>query len=375
MTEERKPLKDMYNEESVAHLAATVQQAYPQFDVEAFLTRVFDDEWVDLELKQRMRHITPALHSFLPGDYHADLEILRRVLPNLGEYGFEKMVFPDYVEVYGLDDWEASIPALEEFTQQISAEFAIRPFIVRYQDRTMAQMLEWAHHEHPGVRRLASEGSRPRLPWGIALQALKADPSPILPILEQLKLDESESVRRSVANNLNDISKDNAQVVIDVLTRWQADTALQEHDEIRWITGHALRTLLKQGRPDALELLGYPSDPEIAVHNLAVKPETISIGDEIILTFDIESLSDEPQNLMIDYVVHLVRTRGKRTPKVFKLSKKTIQPGEVLSIRKKHSFRPVTTRKYYPGEHAIEPKINGKLFSRVEFMLRAQEGD
>jgi 3-methyladenine DNA glycosylase AlkC len=368
-------LKDMFNEESVGHLAATVQQEYPPFDVDAFLIEVFDNEWADRELKQRMRHITTALHGFLPGDYRADLEILRRVLPNLGDYGFEKMVFPDYVEMYGLDDWEASIPVLEEFTRQISAEFAIRPFIVRYQDRTMTKMLEWARHEHPGVRRLASEGSRPRLPWGIALPAFKADPGPILPILEQLKLDESESVRRSVANNLNDISKDNPQVVIDILNRWQADDALKEREEIRWITSHALRTLLKQGRPEALKLLGFPSEPEIAVHNLAVEPETIHIGDELVLTFDVESLSDKPQNLMIDYVVHLVRTRGKRTPKVFKLSKKTIQPGETLSIRKKHSFRPVTTRKYYPGQHAIEPKINGKLFTHVEFMLQPPEGD
>ena len=132
-------------------------------------------------------------------------------------------VFTDYVEVYGLDDWEASIPALEEFTQQFSAEFAIRPFIVRYPERTMAQMLTWAGHESAEVRRLASEGCRPRLPWGIRLQDLVADPSPILPILERLKNDESESVRRSVANNLNDISKDNADVVLDLLPAWQAD--------------------------------------------------------------------------------------------------------------------------------------------------------
>lgn len=211
-----------------------------------------------------MRHITTALFGFLPADYRTALDVLRRAAPLLTNYGFVRMICPDFVKAHGLDDWEASIPALEEFTQQVSAEFAIRPFIVRYPDRTMAKMLEWAQHENPGVRRLASEGCRPRLPWAMALPALKADPSPILPILEQLKDDESESVRRSVANNLNDISKDNPDVVIEVLRRWQT------HDggEIQWITNHALRTLLKKGRAEAFELLGYPSDPAIAVRNL-----------------------------------------------------------------------------------------------------------
>ena len=188
---------------------------------------------------------------------------MKKTLPLVSEFGFVKMIFPDFVEVYGLDDWEASIPALEEFTQQTSAEFAIRPFIVRYPERTMAQMLEWAGHAHEGVRRLSSEGCRPRLPWAIALSALKADPSPILPILDRLKGDPSESVRRSVANNLNDISKDNPDVVIGVLRRWQAD----DTDEMHRLTSHALRTLLKAGNLDALALLGYPP-PAIGVKNL-----------------------------------------------------------------------------------------------------------
>jgi 3-methyladenine DNA glycosylase AlkC len=278
------------------------------------------------------------------------------------------MSFPDYVEVYGLDDWEASIPALEQFTQQVSAEFAIRPFIVRYPERTLAKMLEWAEHKDPRVRRLASEGCRPRLPWGMALSALKADPSPILPILDALKGDPSESVRRSVANNLNDISKDNPDIVLEVLARWQTDGT----DEIRRITSHALRTLIKQGHPEALELLGYPSHPAIAVRNMTVEPATILMGEKVTLSFEIASLGDQPQNLMIDYVVHLMRANGKQTAKVFKLTKRTLQPGQVLQITRQHSFAPVTTRKYYPGEHAIEPKINGRLFERAEFVLRQE---
>jgi 3-methyladenine DNA glycosylase AlkC len=274
--------------------------------------------------------------------------------------------------MYGLGDWEASIPALEEFTERMSAEFAIRPFIVRYPQRTMAQMLAWSEHESAEVRRLASEGCRPRLPWGIRLQALVADPAPILPILERLKNDESESVRRSVANNLNDISKNHPDLVLELLRRWQAGATdeARASDGVRWITGHALRTLVKQGHPQALALLGYGSADQIAVHNLAVEPQSIHIGQQVTLSFDIESLAGEPVNLMIDYVVYHRRANGRLSPKVFKLSKRTIQPGEVLQIVRKHSFAPVTTRKYYPGAQAIEPIINGKLCGRAEFVLR-----
>jgi 3-methyladenine DNA glycosylase AlkC len=359
-------LKDMFNEQSVGALAAAIQNEYPAFDRKTFLSRVFNEGWQALELKQRMRHITTVLHGFLPQDYDTALDVLRGALPRLTEQSFEKMVFPDYVEIYGLDDWEASISALEEFTQHVSAEFAIRPFIVRYPDRTMTRMRAWAGHPHPGVRRLASEGCRPRLPWGIRLPALQADPSPILPILEQLRLDESESVRRSVANNLNDIAKDHPDMVIDVLRRWQA----HDTEEMRWMTSHALRTLVKRGHPAALELLGYPSQPTVTVHNLAVEPETIQIGDNVTFSFDVESLDDEPQELVIDYVVYHVRANGQLSPQVFKLTTKTLQPGEVLHITKRHSFAPVTTRRYYPGEHAIEPKINGQPFGRVGFVVR-----
>jgi 3-methyladenine DNA glycosylase AlkC len=362
-------LKDLFSEESVADLAAAVRTQARSFDPEAFLSQVFDDGWPDLELKQRVRHITTGLHDTLALDYRPALDVLHRVLPHVGDDWTILWVFPDFVEVYGLGDWEASMPALETFTQRMSAEFAIRPFIVRYPERTMAQMLVWAGHENAAVRRLATEGCRPRLPWGIRLPDLVADPSPILPILELLKQDEAETVRRSVANNLNDISKDNPGVVLDTLRRWQALSS--EPAELDWTTSHALRTLVKQGDPGALELLGYSSDPAIAVRNLSVEPAVATVGDKVTLSFDIESLASAPQKLMIDYVVYHMRASGKLTPKVFKLSKRTIGPGGELRIVREHSFRPVSTRRYYPGRHAIEPKINGRVFERFEFCLEA----
>ena len=345
-------------------LVAAFEAVYPPFDGATFLARIYDDQWDDRELKDRMRHTTLMLHDALPDDYRSALDLIRRAAPALNEFPFGTMVFPDFVEVYGLDDWDASIPALEQFTQQASAEFAVRPFILKDQDRMMAQMLDWAGHEVAGVRRLASEGCRPRLPWAIALPAFKADPSPILPILEQLKCDESESVRRSVANNLNDISKDNPQVTIDVLSRWQ------EHDtpEMQWMTRHALRTLVKAGNTDALALLGF-GKPQVAVTNLVVTPDVVPQGGEVTFSFDVVSQSSKPQDLMIDYAVHLMRANGSQSRKVFKLTKKTLAPGETLSLSRQFSFRPITTRRYYPGEHAISVQVNGTIFAEQAFVV------
>jgi 3-methyladenine DNA glycosylase AlkC len=275
------------------------------------------------------------------------------------------MVFCDFVGAYGPEHWQVSIPALEQFTRIVSAEFAVRPFIVHDRERMLAQMLAWARSEDADLRRLASEGCRPRLPWGIRLYDLQADPAPILPILEILKDDPCETVRRSVANNLNDIAKDHPDVVLDVLRRWQkADT-----DEMRWIVNHALRTLLKAGDPEALSLIGFAPDPQIEVHNVEVEPQTIPVGGAVTLSFEICSTGQEPQQLMIDYVVYMMGARGKQRSKVWKLSKRSIAPGEVLSVHRQVSFRPVTTRKYYPGEHAVAPQINGNLYERVTFNL------
>src|SRR5690606_48802 len=322
-------------------LAAAITAVYPQFDAAGFLARIYDNSWDSRELKERMRHTTVTLRDFLPDEYRAALAVLLKVAPLLEQHGFEKIFFSDFVEQYGLDDWEASLPALEAFTQEMSAEFAVRAFILKDQPRMMAQMLAWSRHTSPQVRRLASEGCRPRLPWAMALPALKADPTPILPILEQLKNDPSEDVRRSVANNLNDIAKDNPQVVIDVVRRWQAD----DSPAMRALIRHALRTLVKAGHPDALAVLGYGSQPQVAVRNLVVEPAAVAIGESLTLAFDLESTAAAPQDLMIDYILYLAGANGKLRSKVFKLAQRALGPGESVSFRKRHSFRPITTRR------------------------------
>lgn len=348
-------------------LAAALKSGYPELETERLFSGIYDDDWEGRALKERIRHTTLVIGELLPLDYREALAILRRIAPALDEYGFEKAVFPDFVEVYGLQDWEVSLPALEQFTQQMSAEFAVRPFIIQDQPRMMAQMLAWADHESEHVRRLASEGCRPRLPWAMALPALKADPSPILPILERLKCDDSETVRRSVANNLNDIAKDNPQVVVDTLARWQAE----DGQAVQWITQHALRTLVKQGHPGALDLLGFGAKPEVIVKDLTVTPESVALGESITFSFALESCGTAAQNLVIDFVLSLMRANGKSSQKVFKLTKRTLAPGETVQISKKFTFAQITTRKYYPGDHAVAIQINGAVLAERHFLLQS----
>jgi 3-methyladenine DNA glycosylase AlkC len=346
-------------------LAAAIASLCPAFDTAAFVERIYDDQWEERELKGRLRHSTRVLHDLLPPDYRVALGLLRQIAPTMHHHDFARMIFSDFVEVYGLADWEASLPALEQFTQQISAEFAVRPFIAQDPAKMMAQMLAWAQHENPDVRRLASEGCRPRLPWGMALTGLQADPLPILPVLEHLKDDPSESVRLSASNNLNDISKDHPDLVIEIARRWLAGGT----PEIRTIVNHALRTLVKRGNTEALELLGYAGGDAFAVKNLQIGLDVVPIGGQAVFSFDVESLSDAPQKLMIDYVVHHVRANGELTPKVFKLTKRELEPGATITITKRHSFAPVTTRRYYPGRHALEVQVNGARCGRCEFDL------
>ena len=359
-------LKDMFNPESVGLLAAVIQEVNPGFQGNEFIHGVFDSNWENLALKQRVRQISLQLGEALPQDYSQALAVLLKALPLLKEQGFEKMVFPDFVELYGLEEWEKSLEALEEITQYVSGEFAIRPFIDRYPEKTLQRMTEWSKHPHPGVRRLASEGCRPRLPWGMRLSALVRDPAPILPILENLKDDPREEIRRSVANNLNDISKDHPDLIVQILNEWQDPEIPHRGKLIR----HALRSLLKSGHSGALELLGFSNQPEITVTNLKLEPDQINLGEEAIFSFEIRSTGKKEQPLMIDYLVHFMKANGQQAPKVFKLSQKTILPGQTIAIRRKHGIKPISTRTYYPGIQTFQPQINGVPFEKVDLLLR-----
>ncbi|MDQ6983540.1 MAG: DNA alkylation repair protein, partial [Ghiorsea sp.] len=244
------PLKHRYNKAFITSLSDALLKHHPAFENIQFHKLIFDAAWEAKELKQRMRHITECLHTCLPQDYAQALQILKPTSEQFS--GFEAMFFPDYVECYGLNEYGLSIDALEHFTKYSSSEFAVRPFIIKYPEKMMQQMKHWASHENEHVRRLATEGCRPRLPWAMQLPIFIKDPTPVLDVLDTLQHDSSLYVRRSVANNLNDIAKDHPQIVLNIAKAW-----LGKNKDTDWLIKHACRTLLKQGNTEALALFGF----------------------------------------------------------------------------------------------------------------------
>jgi 3-methyladenine DNA glycosylase AlkC len=303
-------LKDRYSPAYVKRLAHAVAAAWPRFDKTGYAQAVLGDGWAGLELKQRMRRLSSTLHRFLPVPYVRQIAVLEKAAPPFG--GFEGMLFPDFVEQFGLDEFETSARALEWFTQFSSSEFAVRPFIVRYGPRMMAVMRRWASHDNEHVRRLASEGCRPRLPWAMALPEFKRDPSPVLPILEVLKADPSDYVRRSVANNLNDIAKDHPEVVLGIARRWLGKSRITDV-----LVKHACRTLLKRGDKRALELFGYRRTDGVKVTGLRLSAAKICIGEDLRFQFAVVHRASRPVALRLEYAVDFVKATGRTTRKVF----------------------------------------------------------
>jgi len=355
-------LKDLVDEDAVGAIAAALQKSLPGLDEEGFSRAVFDQQWADRPLKKRIRHIAVTMRSVLPEDYSAALDVVCAAAETLGRGGIAAWCFNDFVEEYGVDDPDLSLPALEKLTQLASSEFAVRPFIRKYPERMATQMLQWACHDSEHVRRLASEGFRPRLPWGLGVSALTKDPTPILPVLEELRSDPSETVRRSVANNLNDISKDHPEVAVATLSAWGVATP-----EARALRKHALRTLLKQGHPDALELLGYNKDASVSVLGLAVHPESVAVGEHVYIEFEVVSSGTDVESVMIDYAVTYQNVSGTGSRKVFKGIVDELEPGGSTSLRRKVSLQPMATRKILAGIHVVEAQVNGVVHASVEF--------
>ncbi|WP_135557052.1 DNA alkylation repair protein [Paenibacillus cymbidii] len=361
------PLKYLYNEAYVGQLGSALLAEYPAFDAAAFAQAVLDEAWEERELKQRMRHITGCMHRFLPGEYREALAILQRAIPRLPGRGLENIVFPDYAELYGLEDWEASLAALALFTQHSTSEFAVRPFIVRYPEETMARMLVWAGNDNHHVRRLASEGCRPRLPWGMALKLFQRDPGPVLPILERLKDDPSEYVRKSVANNLNDIAKDHPDVVLALAQRW-----LGQSERTDWIVRHGCRTLLRRGHAEALALFGFASGGgTIAVEQFELERAEVAIGETLAFRFAVRNDGDAGRKLRIEYAVDYRKANGKLSRKVFMAAERWCDSGGRVAAAKTQSFRDMTTRKHYEGEHRLTLLVNGEEAGALVFAVTA----
>ena len=357
-------LKNMLNHESIRKLALTIKSVYASFPVEEFLKSVMDKTWADLELKARGRQITINLGKYLPADYKKALSILDKVAPEYN--GFALFCFPDFVELFGQDEvnWDLSISALERYTCYASAEFAVRSFIINHEKRMMAQMYAWSKHESEHVRRLASEGSRPQLPWGQALNKFKKDPSPILPIMEELKTDPSLYVRKSVANNLNDISKTHPDVVLKLAKAWYG-----KNEDTDWIVKHACRTLLKKGRREALAIFGYDDVTSIAVNGFSLDTTAIQLGGDLTFSFSIQV--KETTKVRLEYGIDFVKAKGKRSRKIFQISEITLKAQEKKSYIKKHSLKDLTTRKHYAGIHTLTLIVNGLERGCLDFELKA----
>lgn len=357
--------KEVFDAARVLHVADEAAAVAPGFKRKLFLKTVLEG-LDDLSLMQRLRRITEGLHAAIPGDFLEVVEVLRLLSPRIND-SFVTLVLPDYVALYGDDPkhFDASMDALAFFTTFGSAEFAIRHFLARDLTRTLKVMERWSRDKNEHVRRLASEGSRPRLPWSFNIKPLMADPAPLATILDNLHADPSLYVRRSVANNLNDISKDNPAWALERIRGWDLD-----HKPTAWIAKHALRTLIKKGNREALAVIGAGEKAFVTVDKLRVTPNSVTLGSSIELALLLTSTADTSQRLVVDYAVHYVKQSGKASPKVFKLKTFDLAARESVRLGRKQLIADFTTRKHHPGRHEVDILVNGEVLGRTFFTLR-----
>jgi 3-methyladenine DNA glycosylase AlkC len=368
------PLKNYFGPEVPARIADMIQNVDGTFPREAFLADALDG-FEALELTPRARHIAMALGRHLPQDYERAIEILIASLgPKLDAAeltGMEPFLYLPhvfYVAEFGAEHFEASMRAQYQLTQRFSAEYSIRVFLERFPERTLARLREWARDQNVHVRRLVSEGTRPRLPWAPRLRAFQAEPRPVLQLLELLKDDPELYVRRSVANNLNDIGKDNPAALIETCRRWTPDATAQR----RWLIRHALRSAIKRGDPAALQILGYGATTTSTVRTIRLAPAVVAIGESVTIVVDLTNEGSSTERLLVDLRVHFVKANRKPSPKVFKLTELDLAPQTSAELTKTISLAQHTTRIHYPGTHRVEVLVNGRASAAHEFEVVAK---
>ncbi|MDN7917858.1 DNA alkylation repair protein [Burkholderia gladioli] len=358
-------LKDSMGERQFRSLLSTLKLIERSFDTRRFLAVALDglDE---LSLMARVRRASLAIEAgaqALPGGYDTVLTLLAEAAPHLGG-GFLSLVAPDYVGQFGRHDFDRSMAALAFFTRFGSSEFGVREFLRDDPRRALATLRDWSRHEDQAVRRLASEGSRPRLPWSFRLREIEADPALAAPILDNLRADPSDYVRRSVANHLNDVTKLHPDWVLERAAAWGVDDA-----GTRWIVRHALRTLVKRGDARALALLGASGAARIEAVPFAVTPARIELGETVTLAAELVSTAPDAQRLVIDYRIGYVKKNGSTAHKVFKLRELTLAPGQRIDIVRSQRIRDFTTRTHYAGRHGVELIVNGAVVAQAHFDL------
>ena len=321
----------------------------------------------ELELKARIELIARELWHAL-GDGDATSAIghvvdVARAEPAIE--GWAAWPLAAVIELFGPLCPSEALDAMEHVTKRMSCEFAVRPFLRDHFDATYAQMHRFAQHDDERVRRLASEGTRPRLPWGMKVQRLVDDPLAGLTLLQLLRHDPSETVRRSVANHLNDVAKAQSQLVVETLADW-----MTEPETDRRMVAHALRTLVKRGDPGALGVLGFTVEPHVVVERFEVSPASVDMGTHITLAAELRSTAAQPQRLVVDFVVHHVNASGATSPKVFKWTTLDLAAGEHRVLTKRRLIQQASTRTYRAGTHRVELQVGGQVMAETAFDIR-----
>lgn len=355
-------LKELFNKAFYENLALEFNKADKNFNAGKFVKDVTGN-MDELSLNERMRNTSIVLKKHLPADFKKSIGIMQKVIPNMNT-GYTTLVFPDFVGVYGHDNFDASMEALNYFTQFGSSEFAIREFLKRDFAKTIKVMNQWAADKNHHVRRLASEGSRARLPWSFKLDEVINNPKTTQSILEKLNADTELYVKKSVANHLNDISKDNPDWMLKLVEGWDKQNA-----HTAWIIKHACRTLIKKGNKQTLSLFEFEKNAKVQVNNLKLSTRKLKIGETMQFELDVVSDKNKTQKLVIDFVVHYVKKSGELSPKVFKLKELELKANETVRIVKKHRFENFTTREHYAGKHMLEIMVNGNILASSSFDL------
>lgn len=374
-----KDFKDRISPSAIEGLTRDLQWAWPEFPANEF-TAEATSGLSGLGMKGRVVHVADALAKSLPEDFPESARILVRALVRPDFDGW--IVYPvnDYVARYGIDRPEVALPLMADLTSRWSCEFAIRPFIEQHPELTFKYFDRWIDSDDEHLRRLVSEGSRPRLPWGSQLGAFVDDPAPTIRLLDRLVDDPSLYVRKSVANHLNDISKDHPGLAVDTASRWLGQDPDPDSGRRSWIVSHGLRSLIKAGDPEALRLLGYDPEAPVSLTGFKVVPTEIQVGDAISIEFTLTAEarglpevagssgststgSFETVPVMVDYVIHHAGMSSRRSPKVFKLKKTTLEPGTETRFSREHRIREVSVRRIHPGPHLIEIQVNGKVLA------------
>ena len=356
--------KDEISPQLVKALAGSLAAAWPDFPEEGFVAQA-GSGLEPLALLARVGHVAAALRQALPDAFPTAAAVVHRALEAPDVTGWMTLPLGYYVADHGLAQPDVALPLLAALSPRFSSEGPIRPFIELHPEVTFGYLRRWATDPDPHLRRLVTEGTRPRLPWAPHLRGFIADPGPTLEFLDLLHDDESEYVRRSVANHLNDIAKDHPDLAVRTARRWQSTGTPGS----AWVIRHGLRTLVKQGHPQALALLGFDRPDGVSVTGLTVSPEELPIGAATLLSFTVATTSSA--RLVIDYAVHHAGATGTRRPKVFKLTTRTVDPGRPQTITRRHPFRESSVRRLYPGPHRIDLQVNGHTLASTSVTLTA----